>query len=69
MARPFDQAQPIYPPLNIAVPNDQMHAAVGLSEFERQFVGVHHDKQDYLRLINDDETLHHVSPQCTGHHA
>ncbi len=39
MARPFDQAQPIYPPLNIAVPDDP-DIWPDLSEFERRFVGV-----------------------------
>ncbi len=39
MARPFDQAQPIYPPLNLAVPDDP-DVWPDLSEFERRFVGV-----------------------------
>ena len=39
MARPFDQAQPINPPLNIAVPDDP-DVWPDLSEFERRFVGV-----------------------------
>ncbi len=39
MARPFDQAQPIYPPLNIAVPDDP-DVWPDLSEFERRFVGL-----------------------------
>ncbi len=41
MARPFDQAQPIYPPLNIAVPDDPDACCwPDLNEFERRFVGV-----------------------------
>ena len=39
MARPFDQAQPIIPPLNLAVP-DYPDIWPDLSEFERRFVGV-----------------------------
>ncbi len=39
MKRPFDQAQPIYPPLNLAVPDDP-DVWPDLSEFERRFVGV-----------------------------
>ncbi len=39
MARPFDQAQPIYPPLNLAVPDDP-DVWPDLSEFERRFVGM-----------------------------
>lgn len=39
MRRPFDEAQPIYPPLNLAVPDDP-DVWPDLSEFERRFVGV-----------------------------
>jgi hypothetical protein len=39
MKRPFDEAQPIYPPLNLAVPDDP-DVWPDLSEFERRFVGV-----------------------------
>ncbi len=38
MARPFDQAQPIYPPLNVAVPDDP-DVWPDLSEFDLRFVG------------------------------
>ena len=41
MARPFDQAAPIYPPLNLAVPDDpDVCCWPDLSEFERRFVGM-----------------------------
>ncbi len=39
MARPFDQAQPIIPPLNLAVPDDP-DVWPDLSDFERRFVGM-----------------------------
>ncbi len=39
MKRPFDQAAPIIPPLNLAVPDDP-DVWPDLSEFERRFVGV-----------------------------
>ncbi len=39
MARPFDQAQPLRPPLNVAVPDDP-DVWPDLNEFERRFVGV-----------------------------
>jgi hypothetical protein len=39
MRRPFDEAQPINPPLNLAVPPDP-DVWPDLSEFERRFVGV-----------------------------
>jgi hypothetical protein len=38
MRRPFDEAQPITPPLNLAMPPDDVWP--DLSEFERRFVGV-----------------------------
>ncbi len=38
MARPFDEAQPIIPPLNLAAPD--LDVWPELSEFERRFVGV-----------------------------
>ena len=37
MKRPFDEARPIYPPLNLAVPDD---CWPDLSEFDRRFTGV-----------------------------
>ncbi len=40
MRRPFDEAQPIIPPLNLAVPPDDTDVWPDLSEFERRFVGV-----------------------------
>ncbi len=41
MKRPFDEAQPIIPPLNLAVPDDPDACCwPDLSEFERRFVGV-----------------------------
>ncbi len=41
MRRPFNEAQPIYPPLNLAVPDDPDACCwPDLSEFERRFVGV-----------------------------
>ncbi len=40
MRRPFDQAQPITPPLNLAMPPDDPDVWPDLSEFERRFVGV-----------------------------
>lgn len=39
MARPFDQAAPVIPPLNLAVPDDP-DVWPPLSEFEGRFVGV-----------------------------
>lgn len=39
MARPFDEAQPIIPPLNLAAPDDP-DVWPDLSEFERRFVGM-----------------------------
>ncbi len=39
MRRPFDEAQPIIPPLNLAAPDDP-DVWPYLSEFERRFVGV-----------------------------
>ncbi len=40
MRRPFDEAQPITPPLNLAMPPDDPDVWPDLSEFERRFVGV-----------------------------
>ncbi len=39
MRRPFDEAQPIIPPLNLATPDDP-DVWPSLSEFEMRFVGV-----------------------------
>ena len=39
MARPFDEAQPIIPPLNLAAPDDP-EVWPDLSEFDRRFTGV-----------------------------
>ncbi len=39
MARPFDEAKPIIPPLNLAAPDDP-DVWPDLSEFERRFVGM-----------------------------